>query len=209
MESCVSGDDPLIDDAIRIVPHSTAPASNSDSSLRHALLRRQPRQERIENDLADDEPPVAAADVLQMRIPFAEQVIGPLVRRVQMVVGPQIDGHFIHQFQRKMGVFQVFARQRLQQFERLGDDGLVGAVDDAGIADEQRKRPQPFMRIRLHPPSVLQHGDRAVAEKIVQLVERAGGDPLRLVPRAALLQHGFDDAAQKEGVLKVGVVEVE
>ena len=64
--------------------------------------------------------------------------------------------------------------------------------------DVERNRPDALVGVRLHLPLGFEHGDRPIAEVVVERFERAGDDPLRFAPRAALRQNGLERAAEKQ-----------
>ena len=51
-----------------------------------SLLRSGPVEQRIQNHFPNDEPTVVALQVDLMRIPLAEQIVGPLIRGVNVIV---------------------------------------------------------------------------------------------------------------------------
>ena len=61
----------------------------------------------------------------------------------------------------------------------------------------ERNRPHPFVRIGFDVFR-LEHGDRPIADVVVQLLERSADDPLGFFPRAALGQNRLQRAAQKQ-----------
>ena len=86
---------------------------------------------------------------------------------------------------------------------------MVWPDGHAGAGDVQRDRPHPFVGVGLDLLLGLQHGHRPVAEEVVEPPERAGDDPVRLVPGPALGQHGLADPADEERLEQrlVGLVE--
>ena len=75
-------------------------------------------------------------------------------------------------------------------------------------AQEQWNRSKPLVRIRLHATAVLQHGNGAVAQKIVQVVERTADDPRRVFPGRSLFQDRLPKANQQERMMEVRVRQV-
>ena len=61
------------------------------------------------------------------------------------------------------------------------------------------------MVVELATFAALQDGDGTIADIVVELLERPIHDAFRLRPLAALRQHGFEDACQKESLEKLGV----
>ena len=56
--------------------------------------------------LPQDEAPEKAAAVNGVRIPFAEQDVGALVDRVEVIVGPGIEGEFVEMVRREARLIQ-------------------------------------------------------------------------------------------------------
>ena len=97
VESCADGPAPLTPAAMSTVPANTAAASHNNSAavqrrrIVHAL------QEGVQRDLADDVTAVAALIVDVVRIPFAEDVIGPPVDGMAMIVSAHVQGELVQQ----------------------------------------------------------------------------------------------------------------
>ena len=75
--------------------------------------------------------------------------------------------------------------------KRQGNDFLEASGGRARLADIQRDRADPFVGVRLELLRGAQDGDGAIADEIVELLQRALQDAIRLVPRPALRQHRF------------------
>ena len=128
---------------------------------------------------------------------------------MNVIVGAQVDRQFVHQLDVEVSLGQHVGRHLAQQFQRALDDRAIRAVDDARAAQKEGQGPEPLVRIQIHLLSVLQDGDRTVADEVVQSVQRAGHDPIRLVPRRALFEYRLENLRQKERLLKVLVLQME
>ena len=81
---------------------------------------------------------------------------------------------------------------------------LVAPAGDAGAAQVQRDRPDALVVVGLAALAVLEDGDGAMADVVVELLQGAGDDALGLAPRPALLQHRLEHAGQEERLPQVG-----
>ena len=107
---------PVVPEAMRIVPASTAAASNSSSSRVAAAGVVAPhvplvgavdaREQRVERDLLQHEAAVVAAVVDVVQVPLAEVVVGPLAGRVIEVVRPRIERELLDQLRIEPGLVQ-------------------------------------------------------------------------------------------------------
>ena len=147
---------PVVPEAIRIVPASTAAASNMQlvarggggSVFAAAVVvgrRIHPRQQRIERDLLQHEAAIVAAVVDVVQVPLAEVVVGPLAGRVIEVVGARIERQLFDQLRIEPGLLQDLRIGVGENRQRPLDQLLVRARGHADVVDVQRNRPQPLV----------------------------------------------------------------
>ena len=86
-----------------------------------------PVDQRIEDDLSEDEAAEEALGVGRVVVPLTEHVCRPLVDRVQVVVGTDIDGQFVQVRRVEVGHREQIVRCALQHFDRPRDQVPVGA----------------------------------------------------------------------------------
>ena len=168
---------PLTPDAMRMVPASTAAASHSSSSrfsrpgLVHAV------EQGVERDLADDVAAIAALVVDVVRVPFAEDVVGPAVDRMAVIVGPHVQRQFVQQVQIELGLREQRRVGRFQDLQCRADEVVIAAPGRPGAADVQRHGPMAFVVVGFALRPRLQNGDRPIADEIVEPVQDAGDGP--------------------------------
>ena len=100
-----------------------------------------------------------------------------------MVVCSHVNCQLLESFQIEVRVAEDLGRRFAKKFDRSLDQVVIRAVGGTGFAQINRDRPKPFVWIGLHLPPVFQYGDRAIADEVVQPVERAADDPLAAHPR--------------------------
>ena len=88
------------------------------------------------------------------------------------------------------------------------DEVVIAAPRRPGAADVERHGPMAFVVVRFALRPRLQHGDRPMADEIVEAVQDAGDGRGLVVGRDALGQHGLEDADQEERRKQVAVVEM-
>ena len=159
--------------AISSVPASTAaPSSNNSArqrgrsgepsrtcgcrSARGTYWRQRLRcvdalQQRIERDLAHDITTEAALVVQMMRIPLAEDVIGPAIDGMAMIVGPQIDGQFVEQLKIELCLGAKPGSALLSDVERASDEIVIRPLRHARPLEVQRQRSMAFVRRTVRP----------------------------------------------------------
>ena len=206
---------PVVPEAIRIVPASTAAASNSSSSRVLAATVRSAcavpssavdaRQQRVERDLLQHEAAVVAAVVDVLQVPLAEVIIGPLAGRMVEVVGPRVERQLVEQLADRTRPAAEFPdRSAARIASARVDQLLVRPAGDADVVDVERNRPHALVGVRLDLPR-FEHGDGPIADVVVERLERAGDDPLGFVPRPALRQNGLERPAQEQRPPQLGV----
>ena len=133
-----------------------------------------------------------------MRIPLSEMIIRPFVHWMIKFVSPQVDRQFVEQRQVEMGRRKQLGRRLPEQIKRRRDERSVPVCGDAGIADVERQRARPLVRIGFHPLAAVQDGDRTISEVVVEVCQSAADDAVGLVPRGAFAKDSFACAADKE-----------
>ena len=174
-----------------------------------SLLLGRPIEQRVENHLPHDEPAIATLQVDLIWIPFTEQIVGPLVRRMDVIVSPQIDCQFVELFQIEMGIGQQITRHFAKQFEDALDQVVILPMRHTRSPQEDRQRSKPFVGIWLRLSAVLQDGDRSIAKEVVQTIESTGDDAIFLVPRSALFEHRFKNLRDEERLLQLFRLQME
>ena len=170
--------------------------------------RLDPFEDRVERDLLQHESPVSPLPIEMMRIPLAEVIVRPLVYRMIEIVSPRIEGQLVEQIGIEPGGVEQPAIGASQQIERQCDDLPIPSSRDARPGDIERDRADPLVRIRLDPLRRMEHGHRAMADKIVQPREGPGDDPFRFIPRRAFRQHGLHHAADEKRPPEIAVGEM-
>ena len=130
-----------------------------------------PLEHGVQRDLLQDEAAAAARVVQLAQVPLAEEVVGPLVDRMVEVVGPGIDGQLVQQRRIEHGLQQQHRIGGLEDRQRPLDQVVVAARGHARPANVQRDGPHPFVGVGLDLLLRAQHGDRAMAEVVVQTGE--------------------------------------
>jgi hypothetical protein len=130
------------------------------------LLRASP--DGLERHLLQDETPVPAVGIDFVRIPLAEMVIRPFVDRMIEIVGPRIDGPLGQERGIEVGPgFYVVVRGP-QDRQGLFEQGPINIGGESGPFEIDRNRGHPFVCVRFQLPLVIEHGDRPMADKVVQ-----------------------------------------
>ena len=162
----------------------------------------QPRQQRVQDDPADDKTSVETLRVNLVRIPFAEHVVRTLVDRMRVVVSSQVQREFVQIVQTEPRFGQQVVGRVAKILQRVFDEFLVRTIRHTGIANEQRNGPVPFVIVWFHLLFVFQNCQRTVAKKIVELLKRSIDDALRFVPRTSLRDNGFEHFRQEERLVE-------
>ena len=109
-ESWAVGPLPHKAEAISIVPGHDG-RGVEHASPRPARRICDPGEQPVERVLADDEAAVAALVVEVVRVPFAEDVVGPAVGRVVVIIRPRIDRQFVQQGWVELGLVEASRRR--------------------------------------------------------------------------------------------------
>ena len=140
-----------------------------------------PRENPVERRLLQHHPPVAALLVDPLRIPEAEQIVGPAGGRMEEVEGPGIESELLHRLELEVGLVQEFGGRRGENLDRAGHEIAVPAMGGPGAGSIERHRPDPFMRIGLRQAAVLEHRHRPPADVVVEPLERRRHQPLVVI----------------------------
>ena len=157
-----------------------------------------PALQRREDDLADHEPAISPRDVDQVRVPLAEQVVGPAEHRVRIVVRPQVERQLVEHRHFKVRLAAHRLGERLDDLQHAPHEVGVRAAGDPHVLEEQRHGPKPFVGVRLHPPAVFEHGHGTMADIVVELRDRPLDNPLDGVPGPPLGQGRLADPRDKQ-----------
>ena len=204
-ESWAVGLRPHNADAISIVPAMTAAASNPLTRI--AVGRLRPGEQPVERVFADDEPAEPPVVVEVVRVPFAEDVVGPAVGRMVVVVGSRVQGQLVEQRRVELGVVEQVGVGRRDDFQRQPHDGLIRARSHTDAAQIERNRPEPLVIVHLARRPILQDGNRPIADEIVQAADGVRGQPLRRhVARCTSHgQHRFAGPGQEKWREQIGI----
>ena len=170
--------------------------------------------EGVEGDLANDVAAKPAAVVDLVRVPLAEDVVGPAVDRMAVVVGAEIDGHLVQAFELEARFREDGRIGFAEDLQGLVEDVAIAPGSDAGAAEVQWQRAVAFVLVRLALGPGFEDRDGTMADEVVQAGENgadASGVPVRVLlacRRIPHLQDGFKDANEKEGAEDRGVVEM-
>ncbi len=95
-------------------------------------------EEGVERDLADHVAAVTPVAVEVVRVPLAEDVVGPAVDGMAVVVGAQVHGQFLEDGQIELRVGQEARVGGRQDLQGAGGQVVVAAPGHAGAAEEER-----------------------------------------------------------------------
>ena len=167
-----------------------------------------PIEQQVENDAADDEPPIVTFVVDDVRVPFAEHVVRSLVHGMRMIVRSHIHRQFIHSRQVEMrfaeNVVGCFPEEQQCAFQQIA----VFSAGNAHTANVKWEGAEKLARIRLHLAAVFQYRQRPVSEIIVQIIDHAGGNSRSVVPRPSLRQHRFTHPRHKQRLIQIILIEM-
>src|SRR5207253_2107736 len=90
--------------------------------------------EGVQQDGPDDVAAVAGLAVEVVRVPLAEDVVGPAVDGVAVVVGPRVQGQLVQQLRVEAGVLENGRVGRAQDRQGLFGQVVVAARGHAGAA---------------------------------------------------------------------------
>ena len=151
---------------------------------------------RLQGRLPQDEPAIKPAAVDPVRVPLAEQHARPLVDRVEVVDGPRVQGQLVEPVRIERRLLQLPAVGLLEQLQRGPHQVGVPTRGDPDAAEEQRHRTDLLVRVEVRLRAGLQHGDRPVADEVVEHPDRRLGTAAGR-PRG---QHRLTAAGEEESV---------
>ena len=186
--------------------HQNCAAQNGpriENGLVLILLQRDPVDERVENDIANNKTSVVARVVDQVRIPLTEQVVGSLENRVVVIVGPHVESQFRHPAQFEVSPHKYVVVRRLELDDRLLDHAAVRSRADASSVDKQWNRATPLVLVRGRFAIVFEDGERSKSKIIVELFQRPAHNAIRLVrvKWPSLSERCLEATAEEECVL--------
>ena len=152
----------------------------------------------VHRRLLQHKPPTPAGVVQPVHVPLAKKIVGPLVDGVVEVVGPGIERQLFQLFQREHRIEQQRGLGGVENGQGRFNQLLVGADRRARPADPKRDRAHPFVLVGLDLSLRAERGHGPMANEVVQLPQDGGHDPVRLVPRPALLEHRLARPANEE-----------
>src|SRR5437870_2679428 len=123
-----------------------------------------------------------------MRVPFAETVIRPLVGGMIEVVSARVNCQLVQEIQIEMGFDTNCPRRRFKNLQCALEKIVIFAATHADAAQENGNRSDALVSVDFTLALVFKDGDGAMADVIVELLERAGHDARGLLPRSALAQ---------------------
>ena len=123
---------------------------------------------------------------------------------MRVVVRPHVDRKFFELIEIKMRLAEDLGRRFSQKSNGPLDQLVIRTMRRAGIPEIDRDRTEPLVRIRLHLSPVLEHGQGAIADEIIEPLEGSRNDPLPLGPGGSLFQHGLDHPHEKERLPEIG-----
>jgi hypothetical protein len=161
-----------------------------------------PVEQGIERDLPDDEPSVTSPTIDVVGVPFAELIVWAAVDRVAEVVTSRIKGVFVQGLEIEIGLVEQLGIGLLEQLDQLGDHVVIAPFDRPGPAHKEGDRADPLMGIRLDAALVVEHRDRPMSQKVIELRDRVGDDPLTFVPGGSLGQDRLAGPSRKKRIQK-------
>ncbi len=169
-----------------------------------------PVEQAVESDLADHVAPIATAVVQVMRVPFAEDVIGPAVDRMAVVVGADVNGQLVQEVEVELCLGQQAGVGAAEDFEGLADDLLIRSTADAGTAQEQWHGAMAFVFVGFALRPSFQQGHGAVADVIVEPGQDGslGGRRAQVALPGTMGQDRLEDPDQEERQIQLFVGEM-
>ncbi len=121
---------------------------------------------------------------------------------------PHVHGQLLEPFEIEVRIAEDFRGRFAEKGDCPLDQIVIRAVCRLGIPNIDGDRAKPLVRIGLHLPSIFQYRNRAIADEVVQPVERAADNPLTLIPGRSLFEDGFDHPRQEKWLPKIGRLQV-
>ncbi len=142
-------------------------------------------------------------------IPFAEQIVGATVDGVSVVVRPAVEGELVEFVQIKVSPLDDVCRSTAEEGERVADQFFVRAVGHATAGEVEGDGAEFFVSVGLVLRLVFENGEGAVADVIVELIDRGAGEFLRVAPEGGMPQRGFEHDGEQVRLVEVFGFEVE
>jgi len=149
--------------------------------------------------LAENKAAVITPLVDMMRVPFPEQDVRTLVDRVEMIMRTRVEGQFLQAIPLEGCLIKDYGIGLSKKLQGTSYNRGVLTWSYAYALKVQRHRTDFFVGIIVPVLAFVQNGDGAVADVIVELVQSSPNEPAGFIPGAALLQHSFQDADEKQG----------
>jgi len=137
----------------------------------------------VEQQLPHDEAAITRLPVEQVRIPLAETVVGPFVGGMPEVVRARVERELVEQRQVEVGVGADRLGGGFENLQRALDEIVILPARHADAAQEQRDGADAFVVVDFAALLIFEHGNRTMADVIVELLDGAGHDAVGFGPR--------------------------
>ncbi len=148
-------------------------------------------QQGVERHGLQYEASVIARVVNRVRVPLAEMIVRSLVGRMIEIISTRIERQLLQMIRIEVGLIEQGPIRAAQHLERRSDQVVITPAGDPRAGNEKRKGANPFVTIRFDLLGRPQHGDRSMADKVVQRVDCTFDDTGRLRPGPFLRERGL------------------
>ena len=158
-----------------------------------------PVHECIECPLPDDEAAIEAAAVDAVGIPFAEEHVGPLRDRVEVIGRSRVDRQRVEPLGVETRLLEQFRFGAVEQVERRPHHLGIRPRRGADAAEVERDRADFLVRIEFGLGPRFEQRDRAISDEVIQVEQRIRYDAERCGAGREFGKDRFAAARQKKG----------
>ena len=131
-----------------------------------------PGEDAVEGRLLDDHPAIAAALVDPGRIPEPEEIVRAAGGGMEKVEGARIDRQLLEGLEVEIGLRKKRVGSGGEDGDGPGDELAIPAMGGPDPGHPQRHRPDAFVGIGFRKPTVLEDGDGAPTDVVVEAPDR-------------------------------------